>query len=89
MSFDLEQYISNYSGLTKIKRLIFIADNSTELRKEAARLAIQELKNGVNTLLYKEVLEKYGNEVGHTFDANWVATVDQEAQKRLEKLEIN
>jgi COP9 signalosome complex subunit 1 len=88
MSFDLEQYISNYSGLTKIKRLIFIADNSTELRKEAARLAIQELKNGVNTLLYKEVVEKYGNEVGHTFDANWVATVDQEAQKRLEKLEI-
>jgi COP9 signalosome complex subunit 1 len=61
-SFDLEQYISNYSGLTKIKRLLFVADNSPELRKEAARLAIQELKKGKNTQLYKEVVDKYGNE---------------------------
>lgn len=88
-SFDLEQYISNYTGLTKIKRLLFVADNSPDLRKEAARLAIQELKKGKNTQLYKEVVEKYGNDVGHVFDGNWVATVDQEAQKELEKLELD
>jgi len=87
-SFDLEQYASNYKGLTKIKRLIFAAENSKDLRKEAAQLAIKELKSGVNTQLYKEVVEKFGNEVNEKYDEAWVNSVDQEAAKTLERLEI-
>jgi COP9 signalosome complex subunit 1 len=61
-TFDLQKYISQYRGHTKIKRLLFIADNSQKHRAEAIELAIQELKNGINTNLYKEVVEKYGKE---------------------------
>ncbi|KAL0477532.1 COP9 signalosome complex subunit 1 [Acrasis kona] len=87
-SFDLEQYISNYTGLTKVKRLIFAAENSKELRSEAARLAVKQLKTGINTQLYKEVLEKFANDLNEKYDEAWVSSVDQEAAKTLEKLEI-
>ena len=60
---DLSSYISQYSGFTKVRRLVFIAENcSVQLRAEAVRLAIEELKNGINTNMYKEVAEKFGKE---------------------------
>ena len=68
--FDLEKYISQYTGFTKVKRLVFIAENSTQYRAEAVGLAIRELKNGINTNLYKEVAEKYGKEYVST--SNWI-----------------
>lgn len=58
-SFDLSSYISNYSGHTKIKRLLFIAQQNENLRLKALKLAIDELKKGINTQLYKETYEKY------------------------------
>ena len=59
---DLDKYISQYTGFTKVKRLIFIVENSETYKQEAIRLAIRELRNGINTNLYKEVAEKYGKE---------------------------
>jgi len=61
-SFDLDQYISSYKGLTKLKRLIFIAENSKELRTQAISKLFEELKTGKNTVLYKECVEKFGKE---------------------------
>lgn len=57
--FDLETYISNYSGYTKIKRLLFIATKSPELKKEAIKLALTEIQKGINTQTYKEVFENF------------------------------
>ena len=62
-SFDLDQYIAGYSGLTKLKRLQFIAEmDSKELHGKAISKLITLLKAGQNTTLYKEVIEKYGKE---------------------------
>lgn len=58
-SFELSSYISNYSGHTKIKRLLFIAQQNDTLRVQSLKLAIDELKKGINTQLYKETHEKY------------------------------
>jgi COP9 signalosome complex subunit 1 len=87
-TFDLQKYISQYRGHTKIKRLLFIADNSEKHRAEAIELAIQELKNGINTNLYKEVVERYGKELNIYLDTTWLNDTEQQAQKTLEKLEI-
>ncbi|KAF0984872.1 hypothetical protein FDP41_000771 [Naegleria fowleri] len=87
-SFDLDQYISGYSGLTKVKRLQFIVENSKELRSKALVKLIDLLKTGKNTTLYKEVIEKYGKEVGQNLDTEWIAQVDRAATKQQEKLEV-
>ena len=63
---DLLSYISQYSGYTKVRRLVFIAENCpVEMRAEAVRLAIEEIKRGINTTLYRDVAEKLGKEYVH------------------------
>jgi COP9 signalosome complex subunit 1 len=57
--FDLESYISNYTGYTKIKRLLFIATKSPELQRDAITLALKEIQKGINTQAYKEVFENF------------------------------
>ena len=61
-TFDLDQYIASYSGLTKVKRLVFISENSKDLRGKALSKLFELLKSGKNTALYKELVEKYGKE---------------------------
>jgi len=88
---DLEQYIANYSGHTKIKRLVFIAQHDTKLAKQATKLAIAELKKGINTQMYKEVAENCAKKFGaeeFPFDEQWIIKVDTEAQRKIEKLEL-
>ncbi|KAL9652431.1 hypothetical protein ABK040_000004 [Willaertia magna] len=87
MSFDLDQYISQYSGLTKLKRLLFIVDNSKDLRQKALKRLLDELKQGKNTTLYKEVIEKYGKELGLSVDNDWISKVDDAAQTQQQRLE--
>lgn len=55
---DLEQYVSNYSGVARTKRLTFIAQKNKEQAKPALQLLIKELKAGINTTAYKEVIEQ-------------------------------
>ena len=89
-NFDLEGYISNYTGHTKIARLIFIAEHSANYRSEAARAAIQELKRSQNTTLYRDFVEKTASKISPEFklDEGWIASIDSSAQKKLEKLEM-
>eukprot|EP00271_Cylindrocystis_brebissonii_P017437 TRINITY_DN4541_c0_g1_i1.p1 TRINITY_DN4541_c0_g1~~TRINITY_DN4541_c0_g1_i1.p1 ORF type:complete len:487 (+),score=94.15 TRINITY_DN4541_c0_g1_i1:468-1928(+) len=97
--FDLESYISNYRGHTKITRLRFIADRavSKELASEALRMALKELKEGENTMMYKDTLAKAvklaggsgGSEEQQELDASkkWIESVDRKAVERQMKLE--
>ena len=87
--FDLENYISNYSGHTKIDRLIFIAEHSKHLELEAFKLAIDELKKTTNTTTYKQVTEKVGDKLGtaHRTDQAWMDNVDKRAAQQFDKLE--
>lgn len=88
---DVDSYASLYSGHTKIFRLLFIADHcqAPQLELEALRMALDEIKKGDNTSLFKEVVEKIGGRLGHSYalDNEWIETVDRRASQRHEKLE--
>ncbi len=43
-SFDLDAYISNYTGYTRLRRLAFIASKDSSLRTDALRLALDEVR---------------------------------------------
>ncbi|KAL6079646.1 COP9/signalosome complex subunit Csn1 [Balamuthia mandrillaris] len=89
--FDLEGYLANYSGHTKIARALFIAEHAKDLESEALRLAVSEVKNTTNTTLYKEIMEKAGSKLPapySTLDREWVDSVDKRAQQQLERLEL-
>jgi len=76
--FDLKNYIKDYRGNTKIKRLVFIGCRCPEVRLAAFRSAITELKKSRDIELYTETVaqareylgEKLGEEWG--FDKAWV-----------------
>jgi COP9 signalosome complex subunit 1 len=89
--FDLDQYISNYTGNTKIMRLIFIAERSKKHEIEAYKLAIDELKKTQNTALYLKLFEKLGDKLGpgYTLDNSWVDNVEKKAQQQKERLELD
>ena len=88
--YDVESYLANYSGHTKIARALFIAERYKELETPALHLAIDELKKTPNTQLYKEILEKVGDKLGPTYakDQGWIDSVDKKAQQQVERLEL-
>lgn len=90
-SFDFESYIANYTGHTKIERLIFIGEHCKELEADAYRVAVDELKKTTNTGLYRQLLEKAGDKLGQGYrlDQAWVDSVDKKAQQTLERLEMD
>jgi len=85
-TLDVESYISNYTGVTRLKRLAFIAANSPTLKAEALRIALDEVKRTTNTQLYLEIVQLCDAAVR---DDAWVETVDRKAQQTLEKLEAD
>eukprot|EP00794_Sanderia_malayensis_P008909 gene8908-9861_t len=56
-TLDLDVYASNYKGLTKVQRLIFIAKHCPSLANDALRLAASTLKSTHNTDKFKEVMK--------------------------------
>jgi len=86
--FDLESYINNYSGHTKIARLIFIAEHCKALEKDAYRMAIDELKKTMNTSLYRSLQERVGERLGFPLDTQWVESTDKKAAAQQERLEL-
>eukprot|EP00741_Cyanophora_paradoxa_P023644 tig00021608_g22838.t1 len=88
-SMDLETYIANYTGHTKIVRLLFIAQNSKELELEALRMAHDEIKKTTNTDTYRSIVARIAGRLGPAYeeDAEWVKQVDKKAALQHEKLE--
>jgi hypothetical protein len=89
-NFDLDTYAANYVSHTKIDRLLLISNRSKKLRNQALQSAITELKKGQNTIMYRKLFEKLGDELGSgfTFDAPWADSVDKRAAQTLERLEM-
>jgi hypothetical protein len=54
-SIDLDMYISGFSGLMRINRLIFIAEHCPSVRFDALRLALNYIMETFNTQLYTTV----------------------------------
>jgi COP9 signalosome complex subunit 1 len=84
-SLDLDTYIANYSGHTRLKRLQFIASHEPALRTQALQMAVDLAKQGINTSLYLELCARSACPVPR--DDAWVEAVDKKASATLEKLE--
>ncbi|GLB33369.1 putative 26S proteasome subunit RPN7 [Lyophyllum shimeji] len=57
--FDLESYISNYSGRTAIDRLILIIQTCPSIAPEALQLAVQHIHQSRDPSLYQHVVSVY------------------------------
>eukprot|EP01137_Pigoraptor_chileana_P002979 Opistho-2@42535 len=95
-NLDLDTYISNYTGHTKIVRLLFIARHCPSLRLEAYKMAIAEVQKTSNTTLYLEISQKlqellHQSGDGETFTADqaWIDSVDKRATQLQEKLDLD
>ncbi len=51
-SIDLDVYVSGFTGLMRIKRLIFLAEHCPLLRIDALRLSLNYIMETYNTQLY-------------------------------------
>jgi COP9 signalosome complex subunit 1 len=87
--FDLEGYLNNYAGHTKIHRALFISERTKDLEVEALRIALKEIKNTQNTNLYKEVIDGAIEKHGSLFvkDQAWIEAVEKKAQQQNDRLE--
>eukprot|EP01129_Flabellula_baltica_P010667 TRINITY_DN4528_c0_g1_i2.p1 TRINITY_DN4528_c0_g1~~TRINITY_DN4528_c0_g1_i2.p1 ORF type:complete len:466 (+),score=110.78 TRINITY_DN4528_c0_g1_i2:58-1398(+) len=90
--FDLQSYIGDYFGHTRVSRLLFIASRCSVYKEDALRMAVDEIKQGVNTSVYRKLFDKereFLGEIGIVFDSSWVDSTDRKAQITLEGLEID
>ncbi|KAF2656711.1 PCI-domain-containing protein [Lophiostoma macrostomum CBS 122681] len=89
--FDLESYISNYDGSTRLDRLDHIGSTSTYLAVDAYRIAIPEAKRGKNVKLYLALVEDFStiapNDPLATPDLGWADKKNREVKEEQDKLE--
>ncbi|KAF1933877.1 COP9 signalosome subunit 1 [Didymella exigua CBS 183.55] len=89
--FDLESYIANYAGNTRIDRLRHIGSHSPYLALDAYRLAIAEAKKGKNVNLYLELAEDLSviapQDPAALTDTTWAEKKAQETQREQDRLE--
>ncbi|KAM9967382.1 hypothetical protein ACTFIW_001466 [Dictyostelium discoideum] len=83
--FDLETYINNYSGFTKIHRLIFIADNCKPLEVEAYNMALKEVQKTPNLELYNTIINKSHGIL--ELDPLYIENLSKKNSLQLDKLE--
>ncbi|KAJ7058005.1 26S proteasome subunit RPN7-domain-containing protein [Mycena amicta] len=57
--FDLDSYISNYTGRTVVDRLVHIISSAPSLAPEAFQLAVQHIHKLRDPSLYQQVLSAY------------------------------
>ncbi|EFA79052.1 COP9 signalosome complex subunit 1 [Heterostelium album PN500] len=82
--FDLDNYISGYTGFTKIHRLMFIGEVSGDFEAEAIDRAQREIKSGQNVELYGHLISKI---TSLKPDFQWVDSTNKRNAQQLEKLE--
>ena len=87
--FDLEGYISMYTGHTKIARLLFIGERVEGFFERAYKLVLTELKSTTNTKLYKEICKKVGESLGPEYkqDDDWILKTDKKISMDAEFLD--
>jgi COP9 signalosome complex subunit 1 len=88
---DVEAYAAQYSGRTRLARLIFITERCglEAMQLEALRMAYDEIKKGEDTQLHRDVALKINGRLGprYRLDQAWADTVNRRADQRKEKLE--
>lgn len=95
-TLDLDYFSSNYAGLTKLKRLLFIAKHCPSLELDALRAAHDHVKQTSNTILYIDVVTRLveacaraGESESAQTDENWVESESKKAAIKLEHLDTD
>lgn len=97
-SIDLDMYVSGYTGLIRINRLIFLAEHCPLLRIDALKLALNYVLETYNTQLYvsihKQLSDAFNKLSSQTitipsYDSNWVESTNKKAALKLEKLDTD
>ncbi|KAJ1555943.1 COP9 signalosome complex subunit 1, partial [Cladochytrium tenue] len=92
-SIDLDVYIANYAGYGKVTRLEFIAQVCPQLREDACRAALVEIKQWLNVPRYLAVLELLNEDLKSRglpetpADTAWVENVQRTVRSKTERLE--
>ncbi|TVY43616.1 COP9 signalosome complex subunit [Lachnellula occidentalis] len=89
--FDLESYIQNYQGRTRLERLLHIGVCSTFLGVDALKLAVKEAKRGKDTKRYIQAqghLQTIGpSEPEARRDQGWIEATDKKNQAETNRLQ--
>ncbi|OAX83217.1 hypothetical protein ACJ72_02417 [Emergomyces africanus] len=89
--FDLESYISNYTGRTKFARLYLIGTCSTVLSVEALKMAVAEAKNGKDVNSYARAVEALARVAPQDpeakLDTAWVDHTSKVVKAETDRLE--
>jgi len=89
--FDLESYIANYTGYTRLARLGYIAKLCPPLSLEALRMAIREAKSAKNPDAYLALTgllhEIDPSDDKSAPDVEWIERKKKENQRETERLE--
>ncbi|XP_031571360.1 COP9 signalosome complex subunit 1-like [Actinia tenebrosa] len=95
-TIDLDVYASNYIGLTKLSRLMFVAKHCPALEIDALRIALNYVKHTFNVQLYQEIIQRladacnrHGDVEPPTVETTWVETTSKKAALKLEKLDTD
>jgi COP9 signalosome complex subunit 1 len=89
--FDVEAYAAQYTGRTRVARLLFIADKSPseQMQLDALRLAYEASLKGEDTALHRDVTAKIAGRLGprYALDQAWSDALDRRSLVRKEKLD--
>ncbi|KTW28498.1 hypothetical protein T552_04129 [Pneumocystis carinii B80] len=90
-TFDLNSYINNYKGYTRIERLIFISECCPILSVEALKLAIElSQAETLNTVLYEKLVktlqEKDSSQCDIVLDTEWIQETKKKVKNTLQKM---
>ena len=88
--FDIKKYASNYSGKVKVDRLLHIARVCPSLKKDCYRLAVEEVRKGIDVGIYDRVMEEGQKLLGAEecqFDAAWMTQQTTKNEKHVRYLE--
>ncbi|XP_076459503.1 COP9 signalosome complex subunit 1-like [Babylonia areolata] len=101
-TLDLEQIATQYSGLARLQRLMYVANHCPILRIEALRTAMTFVMGTFNTNLYGDIHRKLQDAMteGSTLpdavagtipplDVPWMETTSKKAAFKLEKLDTD
>ncbi|KAH8595793.1 COP9 signalosome-like protein complex subunit 1 [Bisporella sp. PMI_857] len=89
--FDLEAYIQNYHGRTRLERLLLIGNTSTFLAQDALKLAVAEAKAGRDVRKYVDAVADLSrvapNEPEAYKDKGWIETTEKKNAAEAQRLE--
>lgn len=90
-NIDLESLVLNFTGLTKMNRLQFIAEHCPPLRVEALKTALQTCMQTMNTIFYQQIIRHIELSAPHALpaDNSWLELTTKKAALKLEKLDTD